>query len=49
MTLQLSMKASDLAQWNVSRGARDVQADQVSVMIGTSSADIKLTKTVSVE
>jgi beta-glucosidase len=48
-TVQLSLRASDLAYWNVSRSAWDVEADQVSVMIGSSSADIKLTKTVRVE
>lgn len=48
-TVVLSLKASDLAYWNVAKGAWDVEADQVSVMIGSSSADIKLKKTLSVQ
>jgi beta-glucosidase len=47
-TVQLSLKTSDLAYWSVAKGAWDVEADQVGVMIGSSSADIKLKKTVSV-
>jgi beta-glucosidase len=47
-TVQLSLKTSDLAYWSVAKGAWDVEADQVSVMVGSSSADIKLRKTVSV-
>ncbi len=48
-TVMLSLKASDLAYWNVAKGAWDVEGDQISVMIGSSSADIKLKKTVSVQ
>jgi beta-glucosidase len=48
-TVQLPLKASDLAYWSVAKGAWEVEADQVRVMIGSSSADIKLKKTVSVE
>jgi beta-glucosidase len=47
-TVQLSLKTSDLAYWSVAKGAWDVEADQVGVMIGSSSADIKLKKTVNV-
>ncbi len=47
-TVKLSLKASDLAYWSVEKGAWDVEADQVNVMIGSSSADIKLKKIVTV-
>jgi beta-glucosidase len=47
-TVKLALKASDLAYWSVEKGAWDVEADQVNVMIGSSSADIKLKKVVAV-
>lgn len=48
-TVRLPLRARDLAFWNVAKGAWDVEADQVSVMIGSSSADIKVKKIVTVE
>ncbi len=48
-TVQFVLKASDLAYWSVEKGAWDVEADQINVQIGASSADIKLKKTLAVE
>jgi beta-glucosidase len=47
-TVRLRLKASDLAYWNVEKGAWNVEADQVNVLIGSSSADIKLKKIVGI-
>jgi hypothetical protein len=44
----LKVSSRALAYWNVTKGSFDIAADQVSVMVGSSSADIKLKKTVSV-
>ena len=48
-TVQIPLKASDLAYWSVAKGAWDVEPDQVTVQIGSSSADIKLRSMVAVE
>jgi beta-glucosidase len=48
-TVELPLKASDLAYWSVEKGAWDVEADQVSLMIGSSSADTKLKTVVKVK
>jgi len=48
VTVTLPLRARDLAYWSVEKGAWDVEPDKISVMIGASSADIKLKKTVSV-
>jgi beta-glucosidase len=47
-TVTLPLKASALAYWNSAKGAFEVEPDQVSVMVGTSSADIKLQQAVSI-
>jgi beta-glucosidase len=47
-TVRLRLKSSDLAYWNVEKGAWDVEADQINLQIGSSSADIKLKKTLGV-
>jgi beta-glucosidase len=47
-TVTLPLKASALAYWNTAKGAFEVEPDQVNVMVGTSSADIKLQQAVSV-
>jgi beta-glucosidase len=49
MTVTLPLKASDLAYWNVEKGAWDLEHDQVELRIGSSSADIHLRKTISVD
>lgn len=47
-TVSFPLKASALAYWNSAKGAFDVEADEVNVRIGASSADIKLERTVKV-
>jgi beta-glucosidase len=48
-TVQFALKRSDLVYWNAEKGAWDLELDQVSIMIGGSSADLKLNKAVSIE
>jgi len=47
-TVRLRLRAVDLAYWSVEKGAWDVETDQINVQIGSSSADIKLKKTVGI-
>jgi beta-glucosidase len=47
-TVRLPLRASALAYWDASKGSFEVEADQVSVMLGSSSADIRLKKTIDV-
>jgi beta-glucosidase len=47
-TVTLPLKASVLAYWNSAKGAFEVEPDQVNVMVGTSSVDIKLQQAVSI-
>ena len=42
------MKAEDLAYWDEQQNSWVVEADQVKFMVGGSSADVKLEKTVAV-
>ncbi len=48
-TVRMTLKTNDLAYWSVDKGAWEVEADQVQVLIGSSSADIKLKTTVKVK
>ena len=48
-TVQFALKGSDLVYWNAEKGAWDLELDQVSIMIGGSSADLKLNKAVRIE
>ncbi|HTM80757.1 glycoside hydrolase family 3 C-terminal domain-containing protein [Asticcacaulis sp.] len=48
-TMQIPLKASQLAYWNVDAKAFTVETAPVSLMIGESSADIKLTQSLSVQ
>ena len=48
-TVQIPLKASQLAYWNVDARAFTVETAPVSLMIGESAADIKLTKGLSVQ
>ena len=48
-TVRMTLKANDLAYWSVDKGAWEVETDQVQVLIGSSSADIKLKTTVKVK
>lgn len=47
-TVKLPLKATDLAYWSTEKGAWDVERDQINVMIGSSSEDIKMKKTINV-
>jgi beta-glucosidase len=47
-TVTIELKADQLAYWNVSRHEFVVESDAVQLMIGSSSADIKLRKTIKV-
>jgi len=47
-TIKLHLKSSDLAYWNVEKGVWGVEADQINLQIGSSSADIKLKKILEV-
>jgi beta-glucosidase len=41
-TVKFVLKAQDLAYWSVEKGAWDIEADQVNVMVGSSSAEIRM-------
>jgi beta-glucosidase len=48
-TVKFVLKAQDLAYWSIEKGAWDVEPDQVNVMVGSSSADIRLKTSVKVQ
>jgi beta-glucosidase len=48
-TVHIPLKASDLAYWDEKLSGFKVEAEPVSIMIGDSAADIKLTTTVHVQ
>ncbi|MGC2661048.1 MAG: glycoside hydrolase family 3 C-terminal domain-containing protein [Bryobacteraceae bacterium] len=48
-TVQIPLKASTLAYWNEKSNEFKVESEPVSLMIGASSSDIKLTTTVHVQ
>jgi beta-glucosidase len=47
-TVTMELKAEQLAYWNVSRHKFVVESGAVQLLVGSSSADIKLTKTIKV-
>jgi beta-glucosidase len=47
-TVTLSLPAKSLAYWNPDTHAWVVEPDQVALQVGSSSSDIRLTKTISV-
>ena len=47
-TVTLPVKTEDLAYWDEKAGNWAVEANQVKFMVGGSSADLKLEKTISV-
>ncbi len=47
-TISLPLKASALAYWNQERGTFEVEADQIEIRVGSSSADIKLKQSIPV-
>ena len=48
-TVRIPFKASQLGYWDAARHAMVVEPERVELMIGASSADIKLRRTISVE
>jgi beta-glucosidase len=48
-TVTIPLKAADLAYWNEKEGMFEVEAEPVSLMVGDSSASIKLNTTVKVK
>ena len=48
-SVRLTVKASDLAYWSVAKGAWEVEADQIDLMVGGSSADVKLRTRIRVD
>jgi beta-glucosidase len=48
-TVTIPLKAADLAYWDEKSGKFQVEAEPVSLMVGDSSADIKLDVTVKVQ
>jgi beta-glucosidase len=47
-TVQFPLKASVLAYWDDAKGSFEVEPDQINVMVGSSSADIKLKQLITV-
>src|SRR5262249_16141570 len=45
----LTLKAEQLGYWDVKKHDFQVEADSIKLMVGTSSADIKLTKTIRIK
>jgi len=48
-TVKFVLKAQDVAYWSVEKGAWDVEPDQLEVMVGNSSSDLKLKASVKVQ
>lgn len=47
-TVQIPLKGSDLAYWDTARQAWVVEKDKIKLMVGASSADIRLDRTIDV-
>jgi len=47
-TVQLTLKAKDLAYWDAAKKQWVVEDEKVNLMVGASSADVKLQHTISV-
>jgi beta-glucosidase len=48
-TVQIPLRASDLAYWDEKQSDFKVETEPVNLMIGSSSSDTKLTATIHVE
>jgi len=46
--VEIPLKAETLAYWNIAKHRFVVEPDQVQIMVGTSSSDIKLKETIQV-
>jgi len=49
LLITLPLKAEELSYWNVEKHAFEVEPGKIEVMIGSSSADIKLRKTITIQ
>ena len=47
-TVEIPLKAETLAYWNEAKGGFEVEAEPVGIMVGGSSAEVKLQKTITV-
>jgi beta-glucosidase len=47
-TVQMPLKAESLAHWNTDAQRFVVERDKIKIMLGSSSRDIKLDKTINV-
>jgi beta-glucosidase len=47
-TVTMNLKARDIAYWDSTKSSFYVEAEQIKLMVGASSADIRLNKTISV-
>jgi beta-glucosidase len=47
-TVQISLKGSDLAYWDTAKQSWTVEKDKVKIMVGASSADIRLDQSIDV-
>ena len=47
-TVQIPLKASQLAYWNTAKNAFELEASPVSLMVGESSADLRLSQVIQV-
>jgi len=49
LLITLPLKAEELSYWNVEKHAFEIEPGKIEVMIGSSSADIKLRKTITIK
>ena len=47
-TVEIPLKAQTLAYWNDAKGSFEVEAEPIGIMVGSSSADVKLQRTITV-
>jgi beta-glucosidase len=47
-TVQIPLKGSDLAYWDAAKQNWVVENDKLKIMVGASSADVRLDKTIDV-
>ena len=47
-TVQMPLKGADLAYWDVANESWVVENDKLKIMVGASSADVRLDKTIDV-
>jgi beta-glucosidase len=47
-TVEIPLKAQALAYWNEAKGGFEVEAEPIGIMVGSSSADVKLERRITV-